>query len=364
MTALGKFKAFITGRLSSESQQVYDNLKAADVPVVEADCRSCADPCDQGGHHDDYTSKMDVDMDSDMLGSVKPYRRQARLFFVIISTGKTDWQKEVTEADGTLAAFLSSADEKLRSGSKQQSGDSNKGARKPLPTGLFAQDDTRRLAILNGSHKTFSEDHTQETVIVLPDFKVVADVPRSLAGAEALWAAALDPSYGRLGASPRSDTLKSWVLPYSCVILLCSHKRRDKRCAIAAPILEKTFIQYLENEGWETYTELEDLSSNPTLEYSSKSNADPEAAFEAQLKTLQDERKALILRNSHIGGHKFAGNVIIYTPRGASVWYGRVTPHDVESIVKNTVIAGQVLPSILRGGLNLARPGCKTLHDW
>lgn len=54
----------------------------------------------------------------------------------------------------------------------------------------------------------------------------------------------------------------------------------------------------------------------------------------------------------------------IYNPQGTSVWYGRVTPHDVESIVKNTIINGQVLPAILRGGMNLARPGCKGLYDW
>ncbi|KAF9221906.1 hypothetical protein BS17DRAFT_841748 [Gyrodon lividus] len=357
MSVLGKFKAFIAGYLPGDIQKVYDDLNAADVPVTEADCRSCADPCDQD--HDDYASKMTVDMDSDMRGSVKPYRRQ-----VIISTGKTDWDKEVTEADGTLAAFLRNADERHRSGGKQILDDSGRAAQKPLPAGLFEQSDTRRVSILNGSHKSFSEDPTQETVIILPDFKVVADVPRSLAGAEMLWTATLNPSYGRLGAQSRPDSLKSWVLPYSCVILLCSHKRRDKRCAIAAPILEKTFIEYLENEGWEAHTELEDLSGSPSLEASLNIDLDPETAFETRLKALRDERKVLILRNSHIGGHKFAGNVIIYTPRGASVWYGRVTPHDVHSIVKNTVIAGQVLPPILRGGLNLGRPGCKTLYDW
>lgn len=54
----------------------------------------------------------------------------------------------------------------------------------------------------------------------------------------------------------------------------------------------------------------------------------------------------------------------IYTPQGAGVWYGRVTPHDVESIVINTIIGGLVLPPLLRGGVNLSRPGCKTLNDW
>ena len=54
----------------------------------------------------------------------------------------------------------------------------------------------------------------------------------------------------------------------------------------------------------------------------------------------------------------------IYTPSGSGVWYGRVTPHDVDSIVENTIIKGLVLPPLLRGGLNLSRPNCKSLNDW
>jgi len=255
-----------------------------------------------------------------------------------------------------LAAFLNSANEKLQSGKKTEDGGP--------PTGLFTQDTAHRLSILNGSHKSFSQDPSQETVIVFPDFKVIADIPRSPKGAETLWTVSLDPAYGRLGTESRTDSLRTWLLPYSCAILLCSHKRRDKRCAVAAPILEKAFISYLEHEGWVVDTELEDLSEFPTLESSLIKVPEAQTALETRLKALGGEHKALILRTSHIGGHKFAGNVVIYNPQGTSVWYGRVTPHDVESIVKNTIINGQVLPAILRGGMNLARPGCKALNDW
>ena len=59
------------------------------------------------------------------------------------------------------------------------------------------------------------------------------------------------------------------------------------------------------------HTELEDLSGHPTLESSLINGPEPEIAFETQLKALGGEHKALILRTSHIGGHKFAGNVIV-----------------------------------------------------
>ena len=119
-----------------------------------------------------------------------------------------------------------------------------------------------------------------------------------------------------------------------------------------------------------------------------KSNVDTENAARKttiahQLKESASSKRALIVKVSHIGGHKYAGNAIvsflpffsflihpsmpfsqIYQPSGSGIWYGRVTPHDVDSIVANTIIEGLVLPPLLRGGLNLTRPNCKTLNDW
>lgn len=335
----------------SSSLTVYQSLKTADVPVSTADCRSCAHPCDQD--HDDFSNRLDIDMDSDMLGSVKPYRRQ-----VIISTGKTDWEHEITETEGTLAALLKTANSSLGPSKKPRP------THDPLPPGLFSHTTAGRLAILNGSHKSFSRDESEDTVIVLPDFMVVSGVPRTLAGAEALWKAAIDPALDRTGVTTQTDDLSTWVLPYSCLILLCSHKRRDKRCAVAAPILEKSFHHYLEREGWEVHTDLYDLTSEPSLETQTSSTTEKEQLIETQLRSLHAEHRALILKNSHVGGHKFAGNCIIYTPRGAGVWYGRVTPHEVESVVKHTIIDGQVLPTIFRGGVGLTCRGQKTLYDW
>ena len=54
----------------------------------------------------------------------------------------------------------------------------------------------------------------------------------------------------------------------------------------------------------------------------------------------------------------------IYFPQGSSVWYGRVTPHEVHAIVQHTILGGKVLPQLLRGGLGIARPGCASLLDW
>lgn len=134
---------------------------------------------------------------------------------MVISTGKTDWANDVTEEEESLAAFLSAANSLLDTSNKDES------SKDPSQPGVFSHTEAGTLAILNGSHKPFSDDDSQETVIILPDFKVMSSVPCTLEGAQALWKAALDPSFSRAGAKSRTDELKTWVLPYSCMILLC-----------------------------------------------------------------------------------------------------------------------------------------------
>ncbi|KAI0320693.1 Sucrase/ferredoxin-like-domain-containing protein [Amylostereum chailletii] len=191
------------------------------------------------------------------------------------------------------------------------------------------------------------------------------DVPRSLEGAQDLWGNSVNPSVPRMGAGPGESALKSWIIPYSCVILICSHRRRDVRCAVVAPKLEHAFTHALHREGWDVHTQMDD-PEGPSLEEFNYEEEDKEAEMLRRLQEVDEHlpKRALILKTSHIGGHKYAGNVIIYMPQGAGVWYGRVSTHEVEPIVQTTILGGRILPPLLRGGVNLARPDCKKLNDW
>jgi hypothetical protein len=86
---------------------------------------------------------------------------------------------------------------------------------------------------------------------------------------------------------------------------------------------------------------------------------------------------------SHVGGHKFAGNVIIYLPpgsepehtpgetkaeaeaeaeaekgnktinlKGTGLWYGRVGPEHVDGIVEETMTRGRIIADLFRGGIS------------
>lgn len=124
------------------------------------------------------------------------------------------------------------------------------------------------------------------------------------------------------------------------IVLICGHMDRDKRCGIYGPILLEQFNKYLPP------------TANPTA-------------------TLV----------SHIGGHRFAGNVIIYIPpdflptlghfspssgnivnkeknpvphklAGSGIWYGRVEPESVEQIVNETILEGRIIGNHFRGGID------------
>ncbi|KAG6886078.1 hypothetical protein C0993_004068 [Termitomyces sp. T159_Od127] len=367
--------AMVEDKFSPYAKETLAKLITFVEEEVLADCRNCAEPCEEG--HDSYPGRLTIDTDSPLLGTVKPYRRQ-----VVISTGKTDWDREVTETRGSLAALLCGAKNAANlpiAEPTPPATPSPQAAR--APAGVFRAADSTRVSILNGSHSTIADDAEQDTVLVFPDYTAVADVPRTRDGARALWEWAVDPAVERGSAVVEKMPFRTWVLPYSCVILLCSHKKRDNRCALTAPKLEQgdtlhpivrrvliytaAFIHSLQENGWAADTQLEChcLMGTP-IEDLQGTYDERQETIAKELKSSAAEKRVLILKTSHITGHKFAGNCVIYTPQGSGVWYGRVSPHEVESIVINTIIHGRVLAPLLRGGLNISRPGCKSLNDW
>lgn len=110
------------------------------------------------------------------------------------------------------------------------------------------------------------------------------------------------------------------------VVFICGHGTRDSRCGVLGPLLRDEFERHVNKI------------------YDERSQAAPEIAIV-----------------SHIGGHVFAGNVIIYVPpsfshhplAGKGIWYGRVEPKHVEGILKTTVDKGKVIQELFRGGLDI-----------
>ncbi|GAA5949900.1 hypothetical protein JCM3765_007731 [Sporobolomyces pararoseus] len=388
----------------SPSSSTLSQLESRGVPIeslLEA-CKACSDDCDDQDDVDPYPRGFDVDMESEMLGSFKGFSRQ-----VVISTGKSDWDREVTEIPNSFAqllrqeseskppvqgegegsktpSFLGNLARKFSSSvsiSNSSSPSSSSPSETPTP-GLNPSILTSpisaptNLSILNSSFVSNSHSHDRESIMIFPDYKVVHEVvSNSSKHAKQVYKRYLDPSnqtrFNPSSSLSDSDSeqeeeggsLKSWPLPYKAVILLCSHKKRDKRCSIAAPLLLNQFHHHLSSHSLIVDTSGEDLDSTTPIESLEEGGEE----LEKVLKQIGKESDRVgIFMVSHIGGHKFSGNVVIHFPNGTCLYYGRVTPADVGVIVDRTIINGKVIPEFLRGGLGIdgKNKGTKGILDW
>ena len=148
-------------------------------------------------------------------------------------------------------------------------------------------------------------------------------------------------------ASERDPVLErkaglEWTPMTSPTILICGHNSRDSRCGILGPLLRTEFESYFgrrEPPGGSVERQAFDGAFGPRDE-------------------IRNTRVALV---SHVGGHAFAGNVIVYLPpglvlrngqvsplAGMGIWYGRVEPRHVWGIME-TVQRGEVIEELLRG---------------
>ncbi len=131
----------------------------------------------------------------------------------------------------------------------------------------------------------------------------------------------------------------------SPTVLICGHHSRDTRCGILGPILGAEFNSCIRGAGQPP------ADDEPSTGFGFK-------GFEP----ISPVRKSRIALISHIGGHAFAGNVVIYLPKlfkmpggkvsplaGTGIWYGRVEPRHVQGIVEETIKRGRVITELLRG---------------
>lgn len=106
--------------------------------------------------------------------------------------------------------------------------------------------------------------------------------------------------------------------PNMSLVLLCSHRTRDKKCGITAPIMKKEFDSQLRDLGL--------------------------------YRDSGDDRPGgvKVIFVNHVGGHKFAANVLIYNKHGEFVWFARCTPLNVKFILNETVQHHKVFPANVR----------------
>ncbi|CAM8941182.1 unnamed protein product [Rhodiola kirilowii] len=112
-------------------------------------------------------------------------------------------------------------------------------------------------------------------------------------------------------------------------VFVCCHAAKDMRCGVCGPALVRRFKHEIEVNG------------------------------------LQE--KVSVCACSHLGGHKYAGNVIIF---GTSVdgqvtghWYGYVTPDDVPVLLEEHILKGKIVNQLWRGQMGQSEEEQKICHQ-
>lgn len=140
-------------------------------------------------------------------------------------------------------------------------------------------------------------------------------------------------------AAELASKFETLDIKHSPTILICGHGGRDMRCGVMAPVLEAEFQRVLQARGFTS------------------------AGSDGPVDGPDNANIGLI---SHVGGHKYAGNVIVYIPlemtvgsnaephplAGKGIWYGRVEPKHVQGIVEETIMGGKVVTDHFRGGID------------
>ena len=319
------------------------------VGAVDVDgCTGCLRPC---AVHPSLPSYLKID-GGDMSDSVKPHRRH---LCVAQGVSATQWPNEVTdpagsylrlcgqllfEAEGKIGypVRLSAASAKTRAEVEEEQEEEERGMDEEQRSARKAERDARREdfadlhlypdrllfrsisrdALPAFIRAVFVEDRGRFRMLS-PHGHVDVEADRQAAAA----AAVVEVESGGQGSGAAALDLE---FPYELIpglsVLICAHKQRDKRCGIAGPLLQAELQKEVEERR-------ATVERHAELSEAGHSDLPPAPAPLVPIHTL------LI---SHTGGHKYAGNVIVY-PGG--VWYGRFNPCHV-----HVLLDGHASPSL------------------
>ncbi|PYI19658.1 hypothetical protein BO99DRAFT_384057 [Aspergillus violaceofuscus CBS 115571] len=270
-----------------------------DGPDCKQDCADCTVQ---------FPSKVKVETSRPLYGHIKEFHTH-----VLVATGKSDWTEHVENEKGSLMEAFDASANQSKHGvcSRMMISASN----------------------LQSHHEEPEGENNGTTILLLPSFTFLDSV--HTADVREVVDRYIDAPLANKGlvAHDPASRLSPRPCQYDYVVLLCSHRRRDARCGITAPLIKKELERHLRPRGL--------------------------------YRDANDERPGGvgIFFVSHVGGHKFSANVLVYRKaQEQMIWLARMRPEHCEGIVTYTLLQGKVVhpESQLRGGFDR----CRGVTSW
>lgn len=238
--------------------------------ILPEECEGCSKK---------YPSSLKIDTDTILYDTAPKPALQ-----MLVATGEHDWEHDITDEQAVWGRVC-----------KNLAGHSKEFEK-------IAGGHVR----VNGTDQEFHNNPDLVSVIVLPHFVRIETTPET----------AVDDVLKVLKLTSTADPLPEncYSLKDKGYIMICSHGKRDKRCAVTAPILRSQLEIELRHEGL----------------YRDADDDDPEGVR--------------VVYCNHVGGHKFAANCFVYLNDGSAVLMARIRPEHARVIVQKTIMQGVVFP--------------------
>ncbi|KAH7093151.1 Sucrase/ferredoxin-like-domain-containing protein [Paraphoma chrysanthemicola] len=336
------------------------------------DCASCSVK---------YPRKFEIDETEELYGHVKGWSTH-----LVVATGKTDWVRDVADEKGSIMEAVDRGSVKPTNGKLMLSASDM-----PVPN----HSDHSSMVLLLPAWQFIDNVTPANVPELVTRFVNTAPTNTSPFPAPSQTCAPPDehsspvPEDSSAPSIPPAvatvPALQARPCPHKYLILMCSQKTRDARCGQSAPLLRREFERLLRPMGL--------------------------------YRDLHDERPGGvgIYFISHVGGHKFSANVMVYRHSSATqplrvanghangdanglqapldklkiederghevlldanqehsstgsgeaaqcIWLARVRPEDCENIIRYTVLQGKVVKPErqLRGGFDR----CNQVASW
>lgn len=291
-----------------------DNLELVDNKFISEDpCISCTQPCNEHSTIPvNIASK--VDQCKIMSNTVKPYQYHIILLIPSSIYPIQQWpSKPLSKSSMTLKeldkkesimkddpwSYLSVFISRLEFIVENASQDKNH----TMVTVALNENEIKD----DQSHSHISDNIPGFDILLLPRYQCISNITLNQ-----LKESMIEDILKQYFHHEESFEIENTDTLHPSIILVCAHMQRDVRCGvIGQAILE-------EISNWKSNNESK--LSNPIQSYAC----------------------------SHIGGHAFAGNLIIY-PSGD--WYGRITPCLVQQLLDAHILQKKIIKKHYRGSI-------------